>query len=463
MLRIPPTVRRFAGPAAAVGLLLALFTIDRASDAVGIAVAYKAKMLCSGVFVAGRQPADVIPEFELDDLKPLRFIRTKVNSGEGTVRASALGLVTRTAVARGSTGCALIPQGNSRSESLDLSVRDTVDIRSRRPAAALPEAPANDSVRVAIAPVVAAAFAEPDSSRRQRTQAIVVMHRGRIVAEQYAPGITSGTRLLGWSMTKSVLNALVGILVRQGRLTVDGPVSFPPWRSPDDPRHVISIDHLLRMTTGLPFDEGMNGLRSDVVRMLFSMDDMASYAASRPLAYPPGTHWAYSSGTSVILAAVIREIFQDDAAYVRFPREELFDRIGMRSAVIETDASGTFVGSSLMYATARDWARFGQLYLNRGVWNGEQILPENWVSYTRTPTPADSTHGYGAHFWLGVPTDPGAPVTSLSPGMLQAAGHEGQYITILPIQDLVIVRLGRTRRGNWDQAAFARAIMAKVR
>lgn len=461
-MTLPPWLRRFAGPAAAAGLIIALFAIDRVSDAVGVAVAYKAEMLCSGVFVAGRQPADVIPELELDDLKPLRFIRTRVDANEGTVTASALGLVRRTAISRGSTGCALTPPYQTPGELRSETVRDPVDLRSRKPALPLPQAPADDSVRVAIAPVVAAAFVEPDSNRLQRTQAIVVMHHGRIVAEQYAPGITAGTRLPGWSLTKSVLNALVGILVRQGRLTLDGPIPFRRWSSPDDPRHKITIDHLLRMTTGLPFDEGMNGLRSDVIRMLFSMDDMASYAAGRSLVFPPGTHWAYSSGTSVILAAVIREYFQDDAAYVRFPREELFDRIGMSSAVIETDASGTFVGSSLMFATARDWARFGQLYLNRGQWNGEQILTENWVAYTRTPTPADSTHGYGAHFWLGVPGEPGQPVTSLGPGVLQAAGHEGQYITILPIQDLVIVRLGRTRRGNWDHAAFVGSILARI-
>jgi CubicO group peptidase (beta-lactamase class C family) len=189
---------------------------------------------------------------------------------------------------------------------------------------------------------------------------------------------------------------------------------------------------------------------------------MAVFAESRPVAFPPGTHWAYASGTTLVIADLIRSVLADDSAYARFPREALFDRIGMSSAVIETDAGGTFVGSSLMYATARDWARFGQLYLNDGMWNGERILPSDWIAYTRTPAPADSTHGYGAHFWLGVPTEPGAPVTSLSPGMLQAAGHEGQYLTILPIRDLVIVRLGRTRRGNWDHAAFVKAILAKI-
>ena len=204
----------------------------------------------------------------------------------------------------------------------------------------------------------------------------------------------------------------------------------------------------------------MNSLNSDVIRMLFTSDDMAAFAAARDLAAPPGTRWAYASGTTLIIARAIRNVLGSDSAYVRFPRETLFDRIGMSSAVIETDAAGTFVGSSLMYATARDWARFGQLYLNDGTWSGERILPDGWVEFTRTPAPADSSRSYGAHFWLGVPSDPASPATALPDGSLQAAGHEGQYLTILPSHGAVIVRLGRTRYGEaWDQAAFIHAVV----
>jgi CubicO group peptidase (beta-lactamase class C family) len=197
--------------------------------------------------------------------------------------------------------------------------------------------------------------------------------------------------------------------------------------------------------------------------MLLANDDMAAFVASRDLVATPGSRWTYASGTSVIIARVIRNVLKNDTVYVRFPRDALFDRIGMSSAVIETDAAGTFVGSSLMYATGRDWARFGQLYLNDGTWNGERILPHGWVDFTRIPAPADSNRAYGAHFWLGIPTEPGQPAISLSAGALQAAGHEGQYITIIPSHDAVIVRLGRTRYGDaWDHAAFIQAVLGKL-
>jgi CubicO group peptidase (beta-lactamase class C family) len=459
--------RRSARPAillvASAVLVGAVFAIERGLDTLGIAVAYKARMLCSGVFVASRPPEDVLRELEIDDLAPLRFIPTEVDPSEGVVRASALGFVRRQAASRGATGCALVPRGMTRSEFRHASVRDTVDLHARKPVQPLPTAPPDDSVRRALDTVLQAAFEEPDSSHLRRTQAVVVMQHGRIVAERYAPGITADTRLLGWSMTKSVMNALVGILVREGRLSLDDPVRLPEWSSPGDPRAAITMRHLLYMSSGLRLNDVMTSLRSDVIRMLLANDDMAAFVAARDLVAPPGSRWAYASGTSVIIARVIRNVLNNDTVYVRFPREALFDRVGMTSALIETDAAGTFVGSSLMYATARDWARFGQLYLNDGTWNGERILPEGWVDFTRLPAPAESNHSYGAHFWLGVPSDPGKPVGALSAGALQAAGHEGQYVTIIPSHDAVIVRLGRTRYGGaWNQATFVRDVVGKL-
>jgi len=456
-------MRRLWLPIASLALAAAVFAFERGIDTLAIAVAYKAKMLCSGVFVADRRPEDVLAEIERDDLAPLRFIRASVDASEGMVKASALGIVRRQAASRGATGCALVPRGMTRSEFRHASARDTVELFERLPAPPLPAVATDDSIRLALDPVLQLAFAEPDSGHPRRTQAIVVIHGDRIVAERYAPGIKPETRLLGWSMTKSVMNALVGILVLDGRLSLNGPVPLPEWAAPGDPRGAITMDHLLRMVSGLRFNEGMESTRSDVVRMLLASDDMAQFAFSRDLTAAPGTRWQYASGTSVLIARVIRGALENDQAYVTFPREALFDRIGMSSAVIETDAAGTFVGSSLMYATARDWARFGLLYLNDGLWSGEQILPDGWVEYTGTPTPADPNRGYGAHFWLGVPADPGQPVTALPDGALQASGHEGQFITIVPSHEAVIVRLGRTRYSDaWDQAAFVHAVLGKL-
>ena len=460
-LKVRFTLRRIGWPAASVALAATVFAIERGVDTLGIAVAYKAKMLCSGVFVVGRGEQDVLRELEIDDLAPLRFIGTSVDHSEGVARASALGIVRREAASRGATGCAIVPRGMTRSEFRQGSSRDSVELWERKPAEPLPEVAPDDTIRRALDSILERAFAEPDSQRPRRTQAIVIIHKGRVVAERYAPGIGPETRLLGWSMTKSVMNALVGILVRDGRLSLDSPVPLPAWRNPGDPRGAITLKQLLQMTSGLRFDEGMASTRSDVIRMLLQSDDMADFAADRALEAPPGSRWEYASGTSVLIASVIRHVLNDDQAYVRFPREALFDRIGMNSAVIETDAAGTFVGSSLMYATARDWARFGQLYLNDGLWNGERILPEGWVDYTRIPVSVDPNRGYGAHFWLGTPADPGEPVGGLPEGALQAAGHESQFVAVLPSHDAVVVRLGRTRLPDaWDQAAFLEAVLA---
>jgi CubicO group peptidase (beta-lactamase class C family) len=177
----------------------------------------------------------------------------------------------------------------------------------------------------------------------------------------------------------------------------------------------------------------------------------------------PGTIWQYSSGTSNIVARVIRESFGNDAEYLAFPRRALFDPLGMDGALIETDAAGTFVGSSHMYATARDWARLGMLYLQDGVWRGERILPEGWVAYSRSPAPADPVKRYGAHFWLRVPIEYCASGTALPPDLFHAAGHEAQFVTVVPSRDAVIVRLGRTRYPDaWNHCVFVRDVLAAL-
>ncbi len=452
-MRLPRSIALLVASAA---LAASVVAIERGLDTLGMAVAFKARMLCSGVFVADRQPDAVLAELEIDDLAPLRFIHTHVDPGAGTASASALGFVRRTATFRGETGCAIVPRGKVTAGPHSV-------IASHPRDSALVVAGPGDPIPVALDSVIGAAFEEPDPAHRRRTQAIVVMQHGRIVAERYAPGITAATRLLGWSMTKSVMNALVGIMVRDGRLALDTPVALRAWSAPGDPRRAITMRQLLHMSSGLRLNEVMTSLRSDVIRMLLANDDMAAFVSSRSLIADPGTRWAYASGTTLIISRLIREALGNDSAYLRFPREALFDRIGMSSALIETDASGTFVGSSLMYATARDWGRFGQLYLNDGTWNGERILPEGWVEFTRTAAPADPNRSYGAHFWLGVPSDPGEPVTALTDGALQATGHEGQDLTILPSHDAVIVRLGRTRYGDaWDHADFVGKVLATL-
>ena len=269
------------------------------------------------------------------------------------------------------------------------------------------------------------------------THGVVLVHRGVLVAERYAPNLGPSDTLRSWSIAKSILHALLGILVRDGHLDVGARADAPEWSDPSDPRRAITIDHLLRMSSGLGYVEDYDDEQSDVREMLFGSgkEDMARYAAARPLAVPPDTAFSYTSGQSLILARILGHIVGGGRdGVLAFMRRELFDPIGMRSAKPRFDAAGTFVGSSYVFATARDFARFGLLYLRDGVWDGRRILPEGWVDYARTPTPTAPLRDYGAHFWI-------------SPGELgtfSANGFEGQRILIVPALDLIVVRLGRT-------------------
>ncbi len=437
MIRI--TKRRIAWLVAGALMLAAGVYVARV---VSILAAYKAKMLCSEVFLAQREADVVERELEVDDLQPLRIITDSVDRNARRVTSKFAGIIARDAAFRESRGCAI-----GSSPQVDRTIHMTF----------FPGAMTSLDER--LRPVIDRAFAEPDPERLRRTRAVVVMQDGRVVAERYATGFTKETPILGWSMTKTMMNALVGILVKEGRLAVDRPLPIPEWRDPGDPRHAITLDHLLRMSSGLEFDESAWNPVSDVTVMLLGRPDAGLFAASKALVATPGTHWQYSSGTTNIISRAIRAVLNDDAVYAEFPRRALFDRIGMSSALIEMDASGAFIGSSFGYATARDWARLGMLYVNDGVWEGQRILPEGWVTYSRTPAPADPLKRYGAHVWLKI-ADNYSGDAVLPADAFHAAGHAGQFVTMIPSACLVVVRLGLTRYPNaWDQAGFVRDVL----
>jgi CubicO group peptidase (beta-lactamase class C family) len=294
------------------------------------------------------------------------------------------------------------------------------------------------TTRVA-AEVFERAFSQPPELGE--TLAMVVVHRGEVVAEQYGPDTGPDTTLVSWSMAKSITHAVVGLLVRDGRLDVCAPAVVPRWRGADDPRAAITLDQLLQMRSGLCFVEDyVDADGSDVIDMLFGSgaDDVAAYAESCALAHEPGAVWNYSSGTTNIVSALAGRIVGGEAGMRAYLEQELFAPIGMTSAIPRFDAAGTFIGSSYVYATARDFARFGELYLHDGVWNGMRILPEGWVDHARTvtspPAPPDEIHGYGAHWW----------VWDDDLGTFGAHGYEGQYALVVPSLDLVVVRLGRS-------------------
>ncbi len=302
-----------------------------------------------------------------------------------------------------------------------------------------------------------------------RTRAVVVVHEGQLVAERYgdrtdAWGELTGdpidetTPLLSWSMAKSMLHAVVGMLVDEGRLALDEPAPVPEWAA-EDPRAAITLQQLLDMRDGLDFsedyapdDDGGSGV-SHVIEMLFGdgADDVAGFAARRPRAHEPGTVFNYSSGTSNVVSGIVRRVLGGEAAYRQFLHERLFDPIGMRSADPRFDDAGTWVASSYLWATARDMARFGTLYLRDGVWDGRRLLPEGWVDHGRRPRSIDPEDGrlYGSHWW----------VVGDEVGTFWANGYEGQSIMVCPGLDLVVVRLGKSTKDRYPALADWRAAM----
>ena len=252
---------------------------------------------------------------------------------------------------------------------------------------------------------------------------------------------------MGWSMTKSITNALVGILVKEGKLNVETSAPVAEWQ--DDDRNKITLNHLLQASSGLEWSESYFAPAGSFHQMFIKTDDKGAYAATRTLAHEPGTFFQYSSGTTNIISKIIRQTV-GDSEYYKFPWEKLFYKIGMNHMIMEPDASGTFVGSSYGYASARDWARFGLLYLNDGVWNGEAILPSGWVKYSVTPAPAADMGKYGAQWWLNA-GDAHNPQLRKYPALpadaFWADGFEEQYAMVIPSKKLVIVRLGVSHHG----------------
>jgi CubicO group peptidase (beta-lactamase class C family) len=322
------------------------------------------------------------------------------------------------------------------------------------PTSQWPEGPLPDDLdRSAFDTSIASLFATKGRGGFSDTRALVIVLAGRIVYERYAEGFGPDSRFQSWSMAKSITNALAGVLVGQGRFGLDAPARVSQWDAPEDPRRQITLRHLLQMRSGLDnadgFDDGGDATLGFIARLLFGegAGSPGAYAANVPLAHPVGLHWAYSTGTSILIAKLCGAVIGGGALGTRdFLQEVLFTPIGMRSAQPEFAASGEFLGGAFVHATARDWARFGYLYLRDGVWNERRILPDGWVDFSRTPNLAENNRIYGAHFWVNEdPSEkskqwkplPGAPTS-----VFMAEGAGFQAVAIAPTKDLVAVRLG---------------------
>ena len=409
-----------------------------------VGAAYGAKLMASGVFVAGRTPESVASQ----ELGIVPFLKYAIDREGKTVTAWTSPRRKKTAVYREGLGVAIAHDGDI--DALRRQARPEL-IPNMDHLAALPwprgDAPSGNPRPAAIdesrlAAALDRMFEEPNRFHKRRTRAVIVVYDDEIIAERYAEGFGPEQRWPSWSMAKSILHALYGIAVRQGKISVSD--TAPLWRDAQDPRAAITIDMMLRMSSGLSFGEYDFLPPSDLTTMLFLEPDSARYASRMPLQYPVDTVWAYASGTSNILSLVLRQTYGDDAYYA-LPYRELFGRIGMRSAIVEADASGAFVFSSFLHATARDFARFGLLYMHDGVWQGELILPEGWCEYARTATPTAPQGQYGAHWWLPSRAERAkaeARSVPLPEDTFHASGFEGQKIVVIPSRKLVVVRLG---------------------
>lgn len=420
----------------------------RAADAPRIVTGFVANLLCTGTFVTGADPDRLFTETTagLPGVNLISWaIGYRVDRERKQVTSTVFGGIESRAIHREGLGCYLA-HGEPPAES---------SLPKAQPASALlPEiaGPAVVEPRdPALKRALDNAFLEPAQPPFRNTKAVVIVKDGKVIAERYADGYSKDAPILGFSMTKSVINALIGVLVRQGKLNVRDPAPIAAWRKPDDPHRAITVDHLLKHTSGLAMGSSlMSSVMSafaPVNRMKFSERDMAAYAATASLEAAPGTHWNYHDGNTVLLSRIIRDAVGTRAADVmQFARRELFEPLGMRSVVMEFDATGTPEGSSQMLATARDWARFGLLYLNDGIVGGRRILPEGWVDYSANPVP-EAWPGLGAGFWTNRGDSKGARYR-VSLGMpkdaFSANGTFGQYVIIVPSQRLVVVRLGIT-------------------
>lgn len=406
---------------------------------------YGAKNLCSAVYLQHRNSRDVIKE-DLGDF-PLSLGKFIVNENDSSVTGSVFGIARKKAIYRMGCGCTLVndySEEEVRKQEFSFPSKPIIN----RDTIAWPygdkvtdTVPHNVNREYLLKAVKAVMNETSLDGKPAYTRAVLVLYNGNIIAEQYAPGFDKNTVMLGWSVSKSITAALVGILINQNKLTVDEKAPIAEWAYTE--KSNITIKELLQQTSGLDFTEEYSK-PSSVNKMLFSKGDMAAYTAALPLKYEPGTVFNYSSGNSNILGRIVRQTV-GDKDYSSFPYKELFYKINAYSFLLEPDASGTYIASSYSYATTRDFARFGLLYFNNGIWNGQQILPRQWIKESVQPSVADKRKHYGYQFWLNgydkkdslkrwypdVPAD-----------MFFADGYGGQDIYIIPSKKLLVLRFG---------------------
>ena len=438
---------------AAAGLIVTRRPDLRIHTATGAA----ADALCAKIFVSHLDPDASFAEImDRPGIRRLGFgMRYQLDRAARKLDVSVAGLFATHTIFREGFGCVRVLGGKEPY----LLKADIVALKTPRAPPLLPEIAGPDVAEPSDPALKAAldhAFEEPAAPPLRRTKAVVVVRDGRVIAERYAPGIRIDTQLPSFSMTKSLVNALLGVMTQQGLTSPSLPAPIPEWRGANDPRREIEVGHLMRMTSGLALDETDDPLNpSD---QTFAHDDMAAFAVKAPLIAAPGTRWAYSSATTQILARVIRDAVGGPEQSLAYAWRELFNPLGMRDVTLEFDGSGTLQGANNMLASARDWARFGLLYLNDGEIGGKHVLHPEWVEFiTRTTLDTD----YAAGFWTNRSEHPDA-VGRVRAGIPRdayyASGNLGQRCVIIPSQHMVVVRMGDAVDPSGDMRGLARLI-----
>jgi hypothetical protein len=410
-----------------------------------ILAGYSAKNTASSVFLGERTLA--FTDKTDNDFSPVNLATDKVYIGNKLTTSSALGLLTRKAIYREGLGAILTLNASDEIARYLVPKRLKVDNNTSFPYG---NAPQKDSV-----------FTNVDYRKlnetvnsifgKNKSRAVVVTYKDQIILEQYSDGFSKDSRILGWSMTKSIMSTVFGVLEHQNKIDIQSKAPITSWQN--DARKNITINNLLQMNSGLEWDENYDEI-SDATKMLFLERDMTKMQKEKPLSYETNASWNYSSGTSNLLSGILRNQFKTHQEYLDFWYTDFIDKIGMNSMVVETDLTGNYVASSYAWATARDWAKFGLLYLHNGDWNGEALFTKKWVDYVTTPTPT-SNGTYGAQFWLNAENQ----FKDVPKNMYYADGYQGQRVYVLPDQELVIVRFGLS---GFDENVFLKGVLESI-
>lgn len=402
---------------------------------------FSSKSVTSGHFLDNRS-LETIQQGD-NDIDKIDWATNEINDAERFVTSKVYGLKERKSIYREGLGATLINDDFDVSKPYNVPKRNKNNTNLPFPYGNLePKDTVFSNIDYAkLKAVVENAF-DKKGQKDKRTRSVIVIYKNKIIAEKYADGFNKNSRILGWSMTKSITGTFFGVLQKQGKFDIMKPAPIAEWAT--DERSKITTNDLLHMNSGLEWEEDY-GKISDVTKMLFIEEDMTKSQINKPLIGKPNNTWNYSSGTTNLLSGILRKQFKTHQEYLDFWYTNLLDKIGMNSAIVETDMAGNFVGSSYGWATTRDWAKFGLLYLHKGNWNGEQIFDESWAKYVSTPT--NTSNGqYGAQFWLNA----GGRFPNAPKDMFYASGYQGQMVAIFPSHDLVIVRMGLKEDPEFD-------------